>query len=789
MIFASEEVEKHVIGAIIADGSVAVDCCRALKPSDMYLPKHVVIWGVITKMALRGLEIEILGIAENLRISGLLEAAGGAEYLMEVSREVVSAANVLAHCKIISDHARRREFQEKVKTLSALADMETESLDGLIASTESLAAETRSSADSRHGVSLVSPDEWIPSALGAYDETVYRGESTGWPGLDQLIRIAPGQTNVWTGIPGHGKALALNTPIPTPSGWTTMGDISVGDEVFDENGNICMVIAATDVMVGRPCYELSFSAGEKIICDAEHEWLTESESETRSTKKTRSTPLRKQGSDQSYKKTKMSVKTTKTISTSLKSYGKTSHRIFNAKPIDMPWSRLPIAAYVLGAWLGDGSSSSGGFSDGEGFIINKISTFGFKTTKQRGKYAYGILGFSKPARLLGLLNNKHIPKEYLRAGLNQRIMLLHGLMDTDGSCAKDGQCEFTSVNKQLAYDVYELLCTLGEKPTMIFGRAMLYKKDCGPKYRVMFYPVICPFSMPRKMARVTKFCRQSRFRFILDCKPVESVPVRCIQVDSASHLYLCSKSFIPTHNSEVIDALMLNLAIGSKWRIAFFSPENNPLRRHIQKLAEKSVGKMLYGHMRMSKSEYDSVINNFIVNHFFFFQQGFSGASFEQVLAEASRIKPRINALVVDPWNRLEARRPQGMSETEYILSCLRLAARFASETQISLHIVAHPTKLSEDIKTGITRRPNLYSISGSAHWANAIDNGILVFRNFDTQKTEVQVLKVRFKDNGRVGQQDFEYQESGRYLQSGQPQFYSSTAAKNKAAKDSDPW
>ena len=76
------------------------------------------------------------------------------------------------------------------------------------------------------------------------------------------------------GATGAGKALALDTPIPTPDGWTTMGEIQVGGEVFDEHGHACKVIAATPVMHDRPCYEVEFSDGTVIVADAEHLWRT-----------------------------------------------------------------------------------------------------------------------------------------------------------------------------------------------------------------------------------------------------------------------------------------------------------------------------------------------------------------------------------------------------------------------------------------------------------------------------------------------------------------------------------
>jgi hypothetical protein len=71
---------------------------------------------------------------------------------------------------------------------------------------------------------------------------------------------------------GSGKALALDTPLVTPTGWTTMGQVKVGDWLFDEQGHMCRVIYTTEVMEGHSCYRVRFSDGEEIVCDADHLW-------------------------------------------------------------------------------------------------------------------------------------------------------------------------------------------------------------------------------------------------------------------------------------------------------------------------------------------------------------------------------------------------------------------------------------------------------------------------------------------------------------------------------------
>lgn len=104
---------------------------------------------------------------------------------------------------------------------------------------------------------------------------IARGVPTGFTDLDEVTNgLHPGQMIIIAARPGMGKALALNTPLPTPTGWTTMGDVAVGDELLDAAGRPTRVVAATEIMLGRPCYEVEFSDGTVIVADAQHLWPT-----------------------------------------------------------------------------------------------------------------------------------------------------------------------------------------------------------------------------------------------------------------------------------------------------------------------------------------------------------------------------------------------------------------------------------------------------------------------------------------------------------------------------------
>lgn len=353
-----------------------------------------------------------------------------------------------------------------------------------------------------------------------------------------------GDWTTWLILSGRawGKALDLEIPVPTPTGWTKMGDIKVGDRVFDENGKPCSVTHAFDVMYGRPCYKITFDDRTEITADAEHEWVTSDKL------------ARKRGRP-------AKIRTTEQIAETLKYMGESNHSIGVCGPLRLREKRLPIDPYVLGAWLGDGTSASGSFTfvDADAEIADRIGSAGFEVNKLKYRYSWGTRGLRVHLRRAGLLNNKHIPKKYLRASIAQRTALLQGLMDTDGTVDKAGKCEFCSTNENLASGVLELLTGLGVKASMSVGRATLYGRDTGPKYRIHFYrPNIEVFHLRRKAERLRAAGPASdrvRRSFITNVERCESVPVRCIKVDSPSSLFLVSKAMIPTHNSRT----------GSEW--------------------------------------------------------------------------------------------------------------------------------------------------------------------------------------------------------------------------------
>lgn len=380
---------------------------------------------------------------------------------------------------------------------------------------------------------------------------------------------------LYGGAVGGGKAVPTSTFIPTPSGWATMGDLAVGDFVLSETGPPTRVVWKSEIL-SQPTFRLTFSDGSTVVAGETHEWVTqtlaERERETRCADEFRAArrarrPLRGKGKrpDLAARNSRdaksepdpviQGVRTTREILETLfaRDGKQLNHSISMHAPVELPEATLPIDPYVLGAWLGDGTSADGSITGQDPEILSFVEAAGFPVTK-RGRMRWGTRGLSRPLRLAGLLKNKHIPAAYLRASVTQRLALVQGLMDTDGYCDPRGKCEFTNTNHRLVDGMRELLLSLGIKATVCAGNATLDGRFISKKYRITFYSSLPVFRLERKLARQKRegFRGTHDRRYIVAVEEVERVPLQCIQVDSPTQCYLAGDGWVTTHNSKAI---------------------------------------------------------------------------------------------------------------------------------------------------------------------------------------------------------------------------------------------
>lgn len=399
----------------------------------------------------------------------------------------------------------------------------------------------------------------------------------------KLALACPADVLLFGGAAGSLKALCTTTYVPTPAGWSTLADLHVGDEVLTPAGDVTKIVEESPIYLNKRCFEITFDNGEKVIAADDHKWVTLTESERTQihrrtpefrAKRRACRPKRGAGkkpwlstrnsarailqSSSLLKVPAGTVRTTEDISKSQLGHdGRPNHSVPVTAPIELPHVDLPVDPYVLGAWLGDGTSANGGITGIDPEIINEIRGAGFEVTDSPTEATQHYVKRLMPLlRQLSVLKNKHIPAAYLRSSKSQRIALVQGLMDTDGTVRHD--CRFDNTNFAIAYGMQELLLSLGVKANIETSRAILYGKDCGPLYSISFMPNFTAFRLPRKAnAQPVRRRLTTTRRYITSVREVPTVPTKCIAVADDCHLFLVSRSFIPTHNSEtlLVDAI------------------------------------------------------------------------------------------------------------------------------------------------------------------------------------------------------------------------------------------
>jgi predicted phage terminase large subunit-like protein len=333
----------------------------------------------------------------------------------------------------------------------------------------------------------------------------------------------------------HGKLIASDELVWTPSGWKPHGKLCTGDRVFAPDGSVVKVLAVSEP--GEATYEVETTDGHKVKCHGAHEWLVHD-----------------------IRARKWRVLETRIMARRpIRTTGKCKRLLFQLPrilPLKGEWAELPVNPYVLGAWLGDGRSEAGQITHGADDleVVREIEKHYKKTSswvqKDTGVCYACFTGLLTDLKSIGVISNKHIPKEYILASEEQRMELLAGLVDTDGNYSKkSGQYRFTNTNRQTIKDVELLARTLGFK----VGKVQEYEPAVAssgivgkkPVYVLAFQATSrIPCRIPRKQA--DKLCEKCNpaIAAIRTCPPV---PGRCIQVEGG--LYLVGGNLATTHNS------------------------------------------------------------------------------------------------------------------------------------------------------------------------------------------------------------------------------------------------
>lgn len=252
----NQAAEEALLGAAFLDEDVARMLVEQVEPEDLFLPRHIAICQAIRNVWVDGGKIDVVTVAENLRSIGQIANVGGPNALETLKEGVQSIASASNYVKIILDHAVRR------RVIAASLEAGEEAHDLSIPLTNLL-----DNLHVRHSnldvpITETEPDENIDSFLLGSEDYDWVVEGL----LERKDRL------LITGGEGSGKALALDTKIPTPFGWTTMSELKRGSLVYGPRGEYVEVLEIGEIMEDRLCYKVIFDDGTRITADADHQW-------------------------------------------------------------------------------------------------------------------------------------------------------------------------------------------------------------------------------------------------------------------------------------------------------------------------------------------------------------------------------------------------------------------------------------------------------------------------------------------------------------------------------------
>jgi replicative DNA helicase len=273
--------EQSVLGGMLMSKDAIADVLERLSYGDFYKPAHQTIFEVILDLFGRGEPADPVTVAAELDRRNLLRRAGGAPYLHTLIATVPTAANAGFYASIVAEKATLRRLVEAGTRVVQYGYAGAEGAD-VADVVDRAQAEIYDVTNRDRREDYVALADLLQPTMDELDDLatrggLARGVPTGFIELDEVTNgLHPGQMITVAARPGVGKALALATALPTPTGWTTMGDVAVGDELLGADGKPTRVVAATLVMHGRPCCDVEFSDGTVITADEHHQWITRS---------------------------------------------------------------------------------------------------------------------------------------------------------------------------------------------------------------------------------------------------------------------------------------------------------------------------------------------------------------------------------------------------------------------------------------------------------------------------------------------------------------------------------
>ena len=395
----------------------------------------------------------------------------------------------------------------------------------------------------------------------------------------------------------------------------TIGDLKVGDFIYGDDGKLTEVLHLNSIIF-EDVYEVEFEDGEIIKCNKEHLWsVYDKYFNRREVEK------------------KQCLRNTEFLYDNFKLQDKNNIKKVEyrfhvpcCEPIEYPnIQNLTIDPYILGAWLGDGCHSSNIITSGKDDVdemcqillnsgaiaikhkTNRDNVYSITIDRKKDFIEQGFnrnlstqKSFLSKIKYLDLYKNKHIPERYMYSTVENRLALLQGLMDTDGTIDKDGHCEFTQTRFELIQQVSQLLSSLGIKNNIVYKDIPTYVKEDGTTaytYRINFRTdkTLPCFRLKRKYEKLPdKLDGVTKTKAIVDVRKTnEKKAMRCITVSNDTGLFLCGENKTITHNSYLSAPYMMARSILiPNHKSYILCPSGNQAQQTFSKIEDLAKGKV-----------------------------------------------------------------------------------------------------------------------------------------------------------------------------------------------------
>lgn len=605
---------------------------------------------------------------------------------------------------------------------------------------------------------------------------------TGLPSLDKALGggLARGEMGMVIAPSGKGKALDMDTDILTPNGVVKNGDLKEGDYVYNRLGKPVKILGIYD-QGELDEYKVTTDDGRTIYCNDEHLFSYWSISGSRNLSLV--TKTLKEMIDTGLSKTN--------------SKGVITHRysIPTSSALEFPEQDLPVKPYTLGALIGDGSLTGKPLyisaSDEKLPVLDRIVaengwasykrnspsnyTYTFKYPNNPKRKNVHTSDLDLPKEVLHHAKDKHIPEKYKIGSKKQRLELLQGLFDTDGSVFKRKgsntiKVNFSSTSAKLVEDMVYILRSLGYKATSRVRQRDRKLKNgdlATPEWNINVNGTLEMlkdlFSVPFKLARfegakaITSYHDRAR---IVSAEPTgRKVPMRCIYVDDEEHLYVAG-DFIVTHNTQTLANLAVNYT-KQGYNVFFVALEETSARMGIR--FDRLVGKLAYSDIINKQEEaishsYQNLIKAYQVaekKHAFgdlaFFRRSPRTTTIDEiqqvVLSTEHKTGIHYDCIIVDYPDLLLSNYGNNASEAEQGGKTYEDVRRVGQQLDAVMWVASQVNRTSN-----MSEVINAYSIEGSYRKLNAVEFAMTLnqtHEEFEEGYVRFYLDKIRNRSDG----------------------------------------